>query len=371
MTSTDGPRIAYFISPHGYGHAARAAAVMEAIYKLDPSIHFDIFTRVPRWFFHDSLSGGFGYHSLLTDIGLVQTTPLKADLRKTLRHLNHFLPLDHSIIKDLSELVKEKGCRLIICDIAPMGIAVAKEAGIPSLLVENFTWDWIYQEYVKQDGQMEKHIHYLKGLFDAADFHIQTEPVCCRHNVNLTTLPVSREIRTPAHEVRTSLGIPKDAKTVMITMGGIPAQYPFIEQLSRYQDIHFIAPGAGERMQIQGNLALLPHYSEYFHPDLVNASDAVIGKAGYSTIAEIYYAGLPFGYIARGRFRESKVLVSFIETQMNGLPIAENKFYDGTWLSYLPELLALSRIPPKEPNGASQVAHFIYNLIDKGLNFVS
>jgi len=363
MTSTDGPRMAYFISPHGYGHAARAAAVMEAIYKLDPSIHFDIFTRVPRRFFHDSLSGSFGYYSLLTDVGLVQKSPLKADLQKTLNRLNHFLPLDHSLIKDLADLVKEKGCRLIICDIAPMGIAVAKEAGIPSLLVENFTWNWIYQEYVKQDGQMEKHIHYLKGLFDAADFHIQTEPVCCRHHVNLTTFPVSREIRTPAYEVRKSLGIPKNAKTVMITMGGIPEQYPFIEQLSRYQDIHFIVPRAGERMQIQGNLALLPHHSEYFHPDLVNASDAVIGKAGYSTIAEIYYAGVPFGYIARCRFRESQVLVSFIETQMNGLPIAENKFYDGTWLSYLPELLALSRIPPKGPNGASKVARFIYNLI--------
>ena len=28
--------MAYFISPHGYGHAARAAAVMEAMYGIDP-----------------------------------------------------------------------------------------------------------------------------------------------------------------------------------------------------------------------------------------------------------------------------------------------------------------------------------------------
>ena len=30
-----------------------------------------------------------------------------------------------------------------------------------------------------------------------------------------------------------------------------------------------------------------------FHPDLVNASDAVIGKAGYNTLAEVFYAGTP------------------------------------------------------------------------------
>ncbi len=55
-------RIAYFISPHGFGHAARAASVMEAIHEIDPSIRFEIFTASPSWFFQDNLSGLFNYH---------------------------------------------------------------------------------------------------------------------------------------------------------------------------------------------------------------------------------------------------------------------------------------------------------------------
>jgi hypothetical protein len=39
--------IAYFISPHGFGHASRAAAVMEALYKIESSIRFEIFTTTP------------------------------------------------------------------------------------------------------------------------------------------------------------------------------------------------------------------------------------------------------------------------------------------------------------------------------------
>jgi hypothetical protein len=35
--------------------------------------------------------------------------------------------------------------------------------------------------------------------------------------------------------------------------------------------------------QSKQNLVLLPHHSGFYHPDLVNASDAVIGKVGYST----------------------------------------------------------------------------------------
>jgi len=361
----DNHRIAYFISPHGYGHAARAAGVMEAMVELDPSIRFEIFTKVPRWFFGDSLSGNFGYHSLLTDIGLVQKTPLQADLHETSRRLNHFLPLDPSRIKDLADIVKEKKCRLIICDIAPMGIRVAKGAGIPSVLIENFTWDWIYQGYVKYDERLSQHIRYLKGLFDAADFHIQTEPVCCRQSPDLSTFPVSRKVRTPASKIRKKLRIPQNAKAVMITMGGIPEHYPFLDELAIHRDIHFIVPGGGQRMEIHGNLALLPHQSDYFHPDLVYASDAVIGKVGYSTLAEIYYAGVPFGYVARRRFRESRILVSFIETQMNGLPIEEKEFHNGSWLHLLPDLLALPRIQRQCPQGAAQVAHFLDALMKR------
>jgi UDP-N-acetylglucosamine:LPS N-acetylglucosamine transferase len=360
----DKNRIAYFISPHGYGHAARAAAVMEAMYEIHPAVRFEIFTQVPRWFFDDSLSGKFGYHSFLTDIGLMQSTPLQADLPETVRRLNHFLPFDRSRIRDLAKLVKKLRCGLIICDIAPMGIAVAKEAGIPSQLVENFTWDWIYEGYVKYEGRIGQHINYLKGLFDAADFHIQSEPVCCRRNVNLTTFPVSRKVKSPAHQIRKKLRIPESSTAVLSTMGGLEEKYDFLERLAMKRDTHFVIPGASKRVKIQSNLVLLPHRSDYFHPDLVNACDAVIGKVGYSTVAEIYYAGAPFGFIARSRFRESQKLVSFIKNQMNGRPIAENKFYNGTWLSSLQDLLALPRIHRQDPQGAEQVARFTCDLIN-------
>ena len=68
MNKRQGPdlcRIAYFISPHGYGHAARASAVMDAIHDISPSLRFEIFTTVPQWFFEQSLTGPFAYHSFI------------------------------------------------------------------------------------------------------------------------------------------------------------------------------------------------------------------------------------------------------------------------------------------------------------------
>jgi UDP:flavonoid glycosyltransferase YjiC (YdhE family) len=363
MSRFEGNCIAYFVSPHGYGHAARAAAVMEAMFELDEGLRFEVFTQVPRWFLSESLRGNFGYHSVLTDIGLVQRTPLRADLSATLRRLDQFLPLDRSLIEDSARLVRRSKCRLVVCDISPFGIAVGKEAGVPSVLVENFTWDWIYQGYLRDDVRMREHINYLEGLFKAADFHIQTEPVCRQSNVDLTTSPISRNTRTLAKRTRENLGIPESAKVVLITMGGIPEHYSFLDKLANTRGIHFIVPGASRQPRTLGNLVLLPHHSHYFHPDLVNASDAVIGKVGYSTLAEVYYAGVPFGYVARKRFRESRVLVSYIENQMNGMPVEEREFHDGSWLSFLTSLLAMPRIRRQGPRGAEQAARFIYDFV--------
>jgi UDP-N-acetylglucosamine:LPS N-acetylglucosamine transferase len=279
------------------------------------------------------------------------------------KRLNLFYPFDALKIRDLAKRIRGLKCDLILCDIAPMGIAVAEEAGVPSLLIENFTWDWIYQGYLEEDARMGEHINYLKNLFSAAPFRIQTQPVCDPCNADLTTFPVSRKKKTSAYQIRKKLRIPEGNKAVLITMGGIEEKYQFLEQLATNRDVHFVIPGASREVTIRDNLVLMPHHSDYFHPDLVNASDAVIGKVGYSTLAEIYYAGVPFGYVAASRFRESQKLVSFIENKMPGLPISEDQFYSGGGRLSLPDLLALPRIQRTDPRGAEQIASFIHDLI--------
>jgi len=338
---------------------------MEALHGLDPEKEFEIFTEVPEWFFRHSLSGAFTYHPLLTDIGLVQETSLKADLSETMTRLDAFLPFPEQKISELAQIVSERQCRLILCDISPMGILVAKHAGIPSVLIENFTWDWIYEEYVAECAGLAAHLSYLGELFRRVDFHIQTQPVCRPQCAQLITSPVSRRARTSREETRGRLGIPPDAPVVMITMGGIPENYPFLDQLLKSGDTVFLIPGAGHTASKRRNLFLLPHHSEFFHPDLVNASDALIGKVGYSTLSEVYWAGIPFGYIARDDFRESPALISFIERNMKGFAVSGDEFISGAFASRLPELFALGRVERKGLNGAEEAARFIFSLMNK------
>jgi UDP-N-acetylglucosamine:LPS N-acetylglucosamine transferase len=147
-------------------------------------------------------------------------------------------------------------------------------------------------------------------------------------------------------------------------MGGIPERYLFLEQLTHQSDIYFIIPGGSQTMKLVDNIVLLPHHSEYFHPDLINTCDAVIGKLGYSTLAEVYHAGVPYGYIPRTTFKESEILEAFVKNKMQGCAISESQYKEGSWVSFLPEILALARTKRNGPNGATEAAQFICNVLN-------
>lgn len=256
-------------------------------------------------------------------------------------------------------MVSENGCRLILADISPLGIHIARQVGIPSVLIENFTWDWIYASYQRQFQNVIQHITYLQHIFKQVDFHIQTDPLCEERPSDLHAAPISRSVKTPRQVTRKRLTIPEKQPVVLITMGGVESRIDFPERLKSRPDITFIMPGGVHEFIRTDNVIRMPHHSTFFHPDLVHAADAVIGKAGYSTIAEVYHTGIPFGYVTRPNFRESEKLVDFITANMPGLPVPMEEFNGGEWISRLDDLLALPRVRQERPNGSYQAANFI------------
>ncbi len=362
MPSTS-DQIAFFVSPHGFGHAARASAVISALYDRMPKLAVNLYSRTPPWFFRDSLRGPYVYHELLTDIGLVQENPMVEDLEATVEKLEGFLRFDTGLIDRLARQLNRDGCRLIVCDISPLGIVVANRAGIPSVLIENFTWDWIYGGYPDYREQFDGHIQHLQQIFSSATWRIQTAPNCDEQDADLKTGPICRKPRASKEEIRQQLKVPDAGKLVLITMGGIPDACSSLEQLRPFTDCRFLVPGDNEQLTVDGNLTLLPYHSGFYHPDLVNAADVVIGKVGYSTLAEVYHAGTPFGYFTRPDFRESDVLSAFVHKNMPGVHLSGDTYKDGSWIDHLPKLLEMSRVERNEVNGADVVSDFLQDLL--------
>jgi hypothetical protein len=353
------PGIACFVTPHGFGHAARAAAVVDALGELVGGLRPHLFTTVPRWFFSESLGMDFSLHRLEADVGLVQRGPFGEDLPATVARLRALYPPDEAHVARLAGRLVRLGCRAVLCDISPLGIAVAQAAGLPCALVENFTWGWIYRDLAAREPGLLPFAAVLDGLVDRADLRLQSQPVCQPASGAARVGPISRRPRGARAATRAALGVAPRRPAVLVTMGGIPHDGFAVKPLLDVPGVEFILAGAARRRRRVGNVLLLPHRSGFYHPDLAAAADAVVGKIGYSTLAETCRARVPYGFVPRTGFPESAVLARWLVGRDRGLRIDPAAFASGSWVRRVPELLALGRPSERFPDGARQAARLI------------
>lgn len=353
---TSASRLAWFVSPHGFGHAARSAAIVEALGAAAPGLAVDFWTSVPEWFFAESISRPVGFRPLACDVGLVQRSPIAEDLEASLAALERFWAwAEGGGIDAVAAEVRDSGAVAVVADIAPFGLAVARAAGLPSVLIENFTWDWIYEPLVALDSGFGPWTERLASLFADCDRHLQLTP-CCRELPGAVAVPpVARRAQGDRGAVRDRLAVPPGDALVLVSFGGVAHRLEALAPLAERRGITFVLPGASDDERAEGNLRLLPHRSPVHHPDLVAAADLVVGKLGYSTVAEAVAAGSRMLYVPRPGFRESAVLEAFVEERLPSRAISPDSLADGSWVEQIPALLAL---PPAaaQPSLGAEIA---------------
>lgn len=351
-------QIACFISPHGFGHATRVIAILEALQGLHPDCHAHLFTTVAESLF--ASLADCTYHPEPVDLGLVQGSALSVDIPATCARLRAMLPYSAERLRELA--ARCSGCSFILCDIAPLGIAVGQMAKIPSVLVENFTWDWIYEPYGRAYPELRRHAQVLGALFQQADFRIQTEPLCRKTRRDLVCGPIFRRLRTGREEVRARLEV-RDRRLVLITLGGIAQQLPDLELLGRESDLFFVIAGPDQGGECGPNCLLLPRYTALSHPDLIAAADLVVTKPGYSTLAECCQAGARTVLISRGDYPESLPLEDYARSALGAVSITPEQYDKGEWLRLARGLLARPGAAAARENGADRVAAFLSGLL--------
>ena len=358
--------VACFATSHGFGHATRAVAVLQALARSRPGLSVNVFSTLPEWFWTENLSPKIPYraHRLETDVGLVQKTPFEHDLAQTIARLGSFLAFEDQDLENARNVLRNSKTDLILCDVSPLGLALGKELGIPTVLVENFTWDWIYGGYLEADSRFGPNIERLEKLFRSADLRIQTEPLCERMKEHPLVPPIFREFEQSPERILERLDLAAGSRYLLVTTGGIPQEYSFLEQLKKRKDVHFVVTGSFSQLEREENLTLLPHRSGFHFPDLVRGSCGVVGKVGYGTVAETWGARVPLFAVYRDNFRESGRIRTFVEKNLPQLEATETDFLNGSWIERIDELLALSSVGGGgRTNGVKEVAQLIQGLL--------
>lgn len=135
-------KIIFYLSDHGFGHAARNIPIMESL--LENGHQVIVKTGVAQGeFVRDSLKN---YESLEVisasmDVGLVlKSSSFEIDQVALEKKVRTFLTTWPPRIEAEVTYLKQMNPDAVVCDIVPWAIVAAKEAGIKSYLISNFTW---------------------------------------------------------------------------------------------------------------------------------------------------------------------------------------------------------------------------------------
>jgi hypothetical protein len=131
------PRVCFYISGHGFGHAARAVTVMNAVVRRNPRVDLVVRTRVPQSFLDQSLATRVERLEGEVDTGVVQPDSLSVDEETTARRAAAFYADFDAKVDEERALLHRLRAGLDEGDIPPLAIAAPHPADNPSVAIRN------------------------------------------------------------------------------------------------------------------------------------------------------------------------------------------------------------------------------------------
>jgi hypothetical protein len=354
------PTVVAYISGHGFGHASRVIEVLNVLRTMRPDLAFHVRTTVPRWFLDFNVAGTFTYGRARLDVGAVQADSLSVDLEGTLRAYDAIATDQQALVaREIAALAPQRPV-LVFADIPALALDVAASLGVPGIAMTNFSWDWIYADYVRDFPAFGHLVDGLRRSYARAALLLRLplhgDLDAFRH---VRDIPfVARRARRARRDVRQRLGLPSDAPVVVLSFGGLGIAVRTTPVVPR--DMIFVTnqplfPGVASPWCRTIPTAELTAAGLRYE-DLVATADCVMTKPGYGIVAECIANATPMVYTPRSRFAEYDRLVPGIQAHLANAEISNEDLYGGRWVPALECVLAQPRRAATADVGGARVA---------------
>lgn len=324
--------ICYYVSDHGYGHASRSIAVIRRILN---SCDFDeikiyVKTHYPFNFVRRSLSKkNIKVIKTKNDFGVVfKENSVEVDKDKTSNMLNEWLDSWTSYIQKEKEFYKSHEIDLILSDITPQPLIAAEEMGIPSIIISNFTWYYIFFNLFGKIETTEriKEAYRCAGIGLVLPFNEKMDYIENKKEISLVT----REITVDRSSLRKKHGISDDESLVYIGIGKSFAP-SFLNNLKEINNSNVKYLFSSDIRLSFRNMVKIP-INETESQNYLAMCDLIVSKMGYSTVSEAIRAKLPMVLFKRRGWKEDELIGIEIEEMGIGRIISKKSLFKGDWM---------------------------------------
>lgn len=357
-------KIVFYISGHGFGHSVRIQEVMKILYKRDPYIRLIVKTDAPRWLFEQNISFPFIYEHMKPDVGVIQKDSLHVNRKLTLKKYSDFIKLSKPLLELELPYLRKLECDLIISDIPPFAFKLSSMAGIPSIGIGNFGWDWIYEDFIQEYPDYQYIVPEIQDSYSKCTLLLRLPFYGdMKAFPRIKDIPlITRKFSTEPNILRDRLGLPKKEKIVFLSFGGFDMNLIPDDALKKLYGKYFFISFIKLPSTLP-NVLTIPREG-FYHEDLVNLADIVMTKPGYGIVSECIAHKTPILYTSRGPFPEYEKLVEGLNDYATARFIPRDNFLKGNWGEHLDMLF---QDPPHwveiELNGAEIAADYIESFL--------
>jgi hypothetical protein len=343
-----------YVSGHGYGHATREAAIVAALKELRPGLPLEVRTHAPAWIFAES-SPAVAVSRGGADPGMTQEDALDVDLPATLRaHRELGARWDELVAEEAGWLAANRA-RLVVGDIPPLAFAAAAAAGVPSVGVSNFCWDWILEEYEADAPAWrpvrERYAEAYRSAEAVYRLPMHGEFPSFRKVVDV---PLVSRVAKAEPDWKKARGIAGAKPLVLVAFGGFGVELSFAagDDLSEF---HFCGFGAKPK-GLRAEWLRLRAETSSDQLAAMAVCDIVLCKPGYGMFSEAMAHGKRVVYVPREGYREMGPLVAGLKERGASAPLPREDFLAGRWKGALARARAAASPRPAPAEGAGVVA---------------
>lgn len=360
------PAVCFYISGHGFGHASRQIEVINAVSRgqlRSRDIDIIIRTSAPAWLFERTADQPFTLLAGPCDTGIIQFDSLRLDERATVDEAAAFYGTMPARAAAEARILRERDVRLVICDAPPLACAAAAAAGVPSIVLSNFTWDWIYEGYASTFAARAPQV--LPAIREAyasaaAGWRLPlhggfaTVP-------HVDDLPyVARHARHSRQDVLAGLQIAADRPLALSSFGGYGVRDFDPAPLDCLDRWTVIITGREDPGTVPLGVVFIDEariYDAGFrYEDLVAAVDVVVTKPGYGIVSECIANHTAMLYTSRGHFVEYDVMVREMPNLLRCRFLEQAWLLAGRWLEALDALLDSPPAPRRPDTHGAEIA---------------
>lgn len=355
------PHLLVDISPHGFGHIAQTAPVVNELARRVPDLRVTVRCAASSALLAQRFECAYDHLPLAFDFGMVMDNAVDVKVDESaLAYQAFHSGWERRVVQEAAALAL-LAPDLLLANVPYLTLAAASRAGVPAVGMCSLNWADIYGHYCGDRPESVEIRGQMLAAYNSAAAFLKIRPAMpMAEFANGRSIgPIAKLGRERREEIAAALKVSVGERWVLVAMGGLEFRLP-VEHWPVLPGVRWLVPGAWgvQREDVSPWEAPGLPFS-----DVLASCDAVLTKPGYGTFAEAVCTGVPVLYVTRRDWPEEPWLVQWLERNDACLEVGRAALESGQMEDLLERLWRLPRPKPPVPSGATEAADFLASLL--------